>query len=269
MRKKIDITIPLLVLLFISTTFLLLQFGQLLNRSQKQSSDEVELVSLSYNVLHDNDYLIKAMKIYVLNRSEKYRKEYLDLLNDYESFYGRLGRMRSIGLSESETDKVNLILDIWDKLEEMESSALEAVDNGDYETAISIIYGDEYADTDNQLAEIIKNLVKEIEVRGRITSEKMNRQIQTVMIIFSIAFLAILIMLAFTFRKNNKLKDLYKTEQQAALIAANEAEQSSYYKSAFLAAMSHEIRTPMNAILGIAEIQMQQEILSEETEEAY
>jgi len=54
------------------------------------------------------------------------------------------------------------------------------------------------------------------------------------------------------------------------LIAAKEyAEHSSQYKSAFLAVMSHEIRTPMNAILGITEIQLRDEILTPETEEAF
>ena len=46
------------------------------------------------------------------------------------------------------------------------------------------------------------------------------------------------------------------------LIGAKElAERNSRYKSSFVANMSHEIRTPMNAILGIAEMQMQDEAL--------
>ena len=54
------------------------------------------------------------------------------------------------------------------------------------------------------------------------------------------------------------------------LVAAKEAaEQNSRYKSAFLATMSHEIRTPMNAILGIAEIQLRDEKLTPNTEEAF
>jgi signal transduction histidine kinase len=46
------------------------------------------------------------------------------------------------------------------------------------------------------------------------------------------------------------------------------AEDANHAKSAFLAKVSHEIRTPLNAILGIAEIQLQNEILSQDMKEA-
>ena len=58
-------------------------------------------------------------------------------------------------------------------------------------------------------------------------------------------------------RQEFKLKEALNTAQ-----AANKA------KSGFLATMSHEMRTPMNAILGIAEIQLQNESLSSKTREA-
>jgi len=47
-----------------------------------------------------------------------------------------------------------------------------------------------------------------------------------------------------------------------------EAETISRAKSAFLATMSHEIRTPLNAIIGITDIQMQDQTLSQSTREA-
>ena len=47
------------------------------------------------------------------------------------------------------------------------------------------------------------------------------------------------------------------------------AEASNKAKSKFLATMSHEIRTPMNAILGITEIQLQNEMLSQDIKEAF
>ena len=54
------------------------------------------------------------------------------------------------------------------------------------------------------------------------------------------------------------------------LIAAKEqAIQANKDKSSFLAKMSHEIRTPMNAILGITEIQLENETLPPDTQEAF
>jgi len=61
--------------------------------------------------------------------------------------------------------------------------------------------------------------------------------------------------------------------EQKAMIAemrkAEIAEESNKAKSDFLARMSHEIRTPMNAILGITEIQLQDEIHTPEIKEAF
>ena len=50
--------------------------------------------------------------------------------------------------------------------------------------------------------------------------------------------------------------------------AVKEAEAANKAKSAFLSTMSHEIRTPMNAILGITEIQLQNESLDQDVREA-
>jgi len=61
-------------------------------------------------------------------------------------------------------------------------------------------------------------------------------------------------------------------EQQAKLAEmkkAEIAEESSKAKSDFLAKMSHEIRTPMNAIIGITEIQLQDNMLPDEVKEAF
>jgi PAS domain S-box-containing protein len=51
--------------------------------------------------------------------------------------------------------------------------------------------------------------------------------------------------------------------------AVKTAEDASHTKSSFLARMSHEIRTPLNAVLGIAEIQLQNENIQPDAKEAY
>jgi len=58
-----------------------------------------------------------------------------------------------------------------------------------------------------------------------------------------------------------------KQAQREAERARELAEHANKAKSSFLANMSHEIRTPMNAILGVTEIILQNESISEEVEE--
>ena len=65
------------------------------------------------------------------------------------------------------------------------------------------------------------------------------------------------------------IRDLREIKAMIAEMRRAEiAEESSKAKSDFLAKMSHEIRTPMNAILGIAEIQLQDNTLPLGTKEA-
>jgi len=53
------------------------------------------------------------------------------------------------------------------------------------------------------------------------------------------------------------------------VIARELAEQSSRFKNRFLSRISHEIRTPMNTIMGITEIQLQNEILAQDLKKAF
>ena len=69
---------------------------------------------------------------------------------------------------------------------------------------------------------------------------------------------------------NGKTVHMQQSVDITELVNAKDfAEESNRSKSAFLATMSHEIRTPMNAILGIAEIQLQDENLAPSTEDAF
>jgi signal transduction histidine kinase/DNA-binding response OmpR family regulator len=69
--------------------------------------------------------------------------------------------------------------------------------------------------------------------------------------------------------QNGRIVHIQYSVDVTELIEAKEnAEQSSRYKSQFLSLMSHEVRTPMNAILGITEIQLQDEAMSPSMREA-
>jgi len=65
------------------------------------------------------------------------------------------------------------------------------------------------------------------------------------------------------------IRDLREQKKMIAeMRKAEVAEESSKAKSDFLAKMSHEIRTPMNAILGITEIQLQDDTIGKSVKDA-
>ena len=72
--------------------------------------------------------------------------------------------------------------------------------------------------------------------------------------------------------QNKKTKELVSRGEedfQEIIELSIKAEVASLSKSEFLANMSHEIRTPMNVILGVTEIQLQEETISPSIRESY
>ena len=213
-HNKKDKSFTLFVMLFITTAFLLLQFWSLLSKSQDHNSDEVRLISLSHNVLHSNNNLIKLMRIYVINQDPDILQDYYDTLSNNEKLNGLLDEMRQVGLTASELRKCNRIREIWGRLEQVEANAIAAIAKGDNATAYSIIYSQEYKETDNQLNEITESLIEEISSRSKIASEDMSKQLKIVILLFSAAFLSIFTILTISYTGTNKLKNSYKKQKE-------------------------------------------------------
>ena len=88
--------------------------------------------------------------------------------------------------------------------------------------------------------------------------------------VFVLALLAVTLMLVLFLRSRSAgkhLNILVKKRTAELEVATEAARAASRSKSAFLANMSHEIRTPMNTILGVTEIILQSDSLSEDLEE--
>ena len=89
----------------------------------------------------------------------------------------------------------------------------------------------------------------------------LNRMLIYLILIGTVFSVVLSIIFVHIIRENEKAKGETRKRIEAEL--ANTA------KSAFLAKMSHEIRTPMNVILGVTEIQLQEETLAPHIRESY
>ncbi|MCL2096179.1 MAG: methyl-accepting chemotaxis protein [Oscillospiraceae bacterium] len=164
-------------------------FNSLVSESKELYSDSIELISLGNGMLNTNDYLIKLMRIYVVTGNESVLNEYESILNDYDSLDGKLDRMTAVGLSENELRSIDIILDILDELAEIEDGAIEAMQRGDNELAVSIIFSDEYSGVDSDLARHTMTLIGDINARTSV--EIRNRQARETAMLIALIILVI------------------------------------------------------------------------------
>jgi len=155
----VKIAVPILLVLILVLFALL---NSLMSRSQVLHQESTELIILSNEMLHNNDYLVKLMREYVATQNDATLREYEAILNDYDSLDGKLDRMIEIGLSDGEHRRVDTLLGMLDNLAAIEDDAFAALDAGDGDMAFSIIFGSEYAKADKELAEQTKLLIAEI-----------------------------------------------------------------------------------------------------------
>ncbi|MDR1665005.1 MAG: methyl-accepting chemotaxis protein [Clostridiales bacterium] len=190
LKRLYNVSVSVMVFLFVAVVALVLYFAGLMTSSGRITRESEEMVALSNDVLYINNYLVKLMRIYTVNRDDAVLTEYDAILNDYNSFNGKLDRMTEIGLTDPEQASVDTMLVYLDDLAAVEGRALDALASGNYDEAVSIIYGSEYSGLDAALEDITRNLVAEI--ANRKSSEVANIQNQmTAMLITLSVFVGV------------------------------------------------------------------------------
>ena len=162
MNRTVKTAIPALLIVGIVLFIVLVALVQ---SATKQREKGLELITLGNELMQNNDKLIKLMRLYVISEDPNVFKEYEAIISDTSNLDGKLKGMEKIGLSASEMKYVDDIFAQLDKLEEMEIRALDALDSGDKETAISIVFGNEYKAVDHKLGSLIRELVEKKEAR--------------------------------------------------------------------------------------------------------
>ncbi|MCL1819576.1 MAG: methyl-accepting chemotaxis protein [Oscillospiraceae bacterium] len=186
----VKIAVPIM-LVIILVLFALM--NSLMSRSQVLHQESTELIILSNEMLHNNDYLVKLMREYAATQNNAALREYETILNDYDSLDGKLDRMVEIGLSADEQRRVDTLLSMLDDLAAIEDDAFAAFDAGDGDLAFSIIFGDEYAKSDRELAAQTKMLIADITVRTTAEIEAVQNQEKMWLIIIGLFMISVMV----------------------------------------------------------------------------
>ena len=162
MNRIVKVALPTLLILGV---ILFVVLVLLVHSATRQREKGLELVTLGNDLMHNNDNLIKLIRQYVITEDPAVLRQYEAIINNPANLDGKVDGMIKIGLSDSEMKYVDNIFAQLDKLADLEDAALEALDAGDKDTAISIIFGTEYAAIDYYLGNLIRELVEKKEKR--------------------------------------------------------------------------------------------------------
>jgi signal transduction histidine kinase len=102
----------------------------------------------------------------------------------------------------------------------------------------------------------ISRKITQVEAEKKVQDEKLKNNKQ--LIIFSTILVLTLLLLLFSFIRNNtinkKINAELKTANSDLLIAKEKAEEASLLKTQFISTISHELRTPLYGVVGITDI---------------
>ena len=129
----------------------------------------VELIELGNDVMLTNHTLIKLVRHYSVIHDPAVLHEYRSIIDDYDSLNGKLDKMKAIGLSDVELRYINELRELLNKLEEIEEKALAAINNGDEDLAMSLLFSGAYIELDHELEALTNTMIDKI--RNRINTE--------------------------------------------------------------------------------------------------
>ena len=143
-------------------TFQVSQFNQKLLQAL---SDQMNLILYADNFSDASSYLTNEVRCYAVTGKEEYYNNYWREVNTDKNREKNVEAMKEIGLTEEEIRMIDQISNISNSLVPFEEEAMALTQEGDLQSAYSILYGDEYEAGVQQIKSIVSEFDKAIKTR--------------------------------------------------------------------------------------------------------
>ena len=164
------------------------------NRALKMYENEQELTSAAQQFLDASSYLTEQARACAATGDETYYNNYQNEVNNLKNRETGYSRMEKAGITEAEKDLFAQMSEISNNLVPLEEGAMDAAMNGDIQSAIQYVFGEQYS---TDLVKI-QSLQEEIltTIHTRLTAE-INQQQNTVRVMRVIVVILVCIIVAF------------------------------------------------------------------------
>lgn len=144
------------------------------NRLIARKDDRYALVDNAYDFWQASQYLTAEARNYVVTGELSHYNNYWNEVNTAKRRDIAEENMHKIGLSESEKTLIETVGKISNDLVPLEEQAMQAVSEGDYETAKNILYGEEYIAGLAEIEDHVTEFFSQIEARTEASTRRMN-----------------------------------------------------------------------------------------------
>ena len=172
MKKKMKQSTLILILNAGSVAALLFMVFSLVcfrNVSDKINKANTERFELTYNAnrfMNGSSYLTNEVRAYAATGKQGHYDNYWNEVNNLKNRDIGVENMEKIGLSGKEKELIDEMSELSNGLVPLEEEAMEYVKQGDKESALEYVYGDEYSNSISKINEIKSSFLEMLDERA-------------------------------------------------------------------------------------------------------
>lgn len=197
-------------------------FGIIVNTAARSTlRNEKLLLSNAIQLREGSQYLTQEVRAYAVTGDKEHYDNYWNEVNTTKSRDSAIAAMKSIGITTEEAEMIDKIGNKSNSLIPLEEEAMDAVDSGDLDKAVSYVYGSEYQ---SGIDEITSNTDKFITMLSERSIADSNRLIRlsAFVNVMMLIFLVIVVFMQtayIRFVKKELLHPIQIIEEQMILVA--------------------------------------------------
>lgn len=146
--------------------FSLVCYSNVSNKINKANTERFDLTYNANRFMNGSSYLTNEVRAYAATGKQEHYDNYWDEINNLKNRDIGVENMEKIGLTSQEQELIDEMSELSNSLVPLEEEAMENVQQGDKESALEYVYGDEYSSSIAKINEIKSTFLETLDDRA-------------------------------------------------------------------------------------------------------
>lgn len=170
---------------------LLIAYSNISNRLDTANTNRFELTYNANRFMNGSAYLTNEVRAYAATGSQTYYNNYWNEVNNLKNRDIGVSAMQEIGITASEQGMIDSMYALSNQLVPLEEQAMEQVQAGSQEVAVSYVYGEEYSSSIAKINTLKEDFLETLNARTLREVESLSRTSLIIRILMAIALVMV------------------------------------------------------------------------------